>query len=70
LNFIKNTALVLVSTIFTVLSGECVLRLVVNPVNYLKPDLIADTYLNKKIAPYSAYHDAWGFRNENVPTKG
>jgi lysophospholipase L1-like esterase len=39
----------------------------VNPVNFLSPDLVSDAVLGQRVEPGSAFHDAWGFRNERVP---
>lgn len=43
------------------------MRIVYDPIDYLKPELIKDDVLTIKVAPYSASHDAWGFRNHSVP---
>ena len=49
------------------LAAEGVSRLVHDPVDFLLPELVADSVLPHRIAPGSAGHDAWGFRNREVP---
>ena len=45
------------------------LRNFVEPLNYLKPTPIDDPALGHRLAPGSGGHDAWGFRNPNVPER-
>lgn len=49
--------------------GEWLLRQVLEPIDYLRPSLQKDDILKHKIAPYSSFHDAWGFRNLTVPNQ-
>ncbi|MGH7797795.1 MAG: hypothetical protein ACREQ2_23280 [Candidatus Binatia bacterium] len=46
---------------------ELVGRFVIEPVNFLRPQLINDSILGHAIRPASGGHDAWGFRNRSVP---
>lgn len=46
---------------------EVVSRFVIEPVNFLRPQLINDSILGHAIRPASGGHDAWGFRNRSVP---
>lgn len=46
---------------------ESVARLFLKPVDFLQPRLVKDERLGHRIAPGSAGHDAWGFRNLAVP---
>ena len=46
---------------------EIIARFVIEPVNFLRPQLIADPILGHVIGPESGGHDAWGFRNRLVP---
>ena len=41
--------------------------MIVDPVDYLQPYLVDDEVLIYKVAPNSAGHDSWGFRNKRVP---
>lgn len=49
------------------LIGEGVCRLLLNPLDILSPELVHDDILGHHIKPYSGGHDAWGFRNFEVP---
>jgi lysophospholipase L1-like esterase len=46
---------------------ELISRSIIEPVNFLRPELIDDTILGHAIRPASGGHDAWGFRNQIVP---
>lgn len=62
-----NTALLLTSVIIAFVIGEGIIRIFDDPVNYLQAEVIKDDILNYKIAPNSAGHDDWGFRNKSIP---
>lgn len=64
----RKVILLGVTIALCLLVSEGLLRLVVNPVNYLRPKLISDTILRWKVKPGSGGHDDWGFRNVEVPT--
>jgi lysophospholipase L1-like esterase len=53
-----------------VLGGEVALRCARDPVDFLKPELVSDAVLPHVFRPGSAGHDAWGFRNREVPEGG
>lgn len=55
------------SLIFALLLCEAAARLAVSPADYLEPELSADGVLGHRILPHSGGHDAWGFRNREVP---
>jgi len=59
--------LVVFSVSIAAVACEMGLRIFIDPVDYLKPDLVTDPVLGVKIVPNSSYHDAWGFRNKKVP---
>lgn len=61
--------LILVSTVVALLLGELVLRLVVNPGDFLIATLIDDPVLGHRIKPRTTGHDALGFRNQEVPER-
>ncbi len=61
--------LIVGSVLTSFLLGEGILRLIVDPVDYLSPYLVADPVLGIRIEPHSAGHDAWGFRNRAVPAR-
>ena len=67
--YLLNMLLLTTSVIFSLVIAEGVLRLVLDPVDYLMPYLVSDEILGHKVEPYSAGHDAWGFRNKSVPVK-
>ena len=46
---------------------EGLARIFYDPVNFFKPELIPDEILRHKLVPGSGGHDAWGYRNEEVP---
>ena len=62
-----SVVLLLVSISLTLIVGEGLSRLIVNPVDFLKPRVSPDPILGYKIPPGSAGHDKWGFRNRYVP---
>ena len=62
-----NLSLLSLAIVFSVLFSEFILRLIFKPVNFLMPYLVTDEILGHKIAPNSGGHDAWGYRNKNVP---
>lgn len=51
----------------SIVSAELVLRICLDEVNYLRPTLLPHSHLRHSIAPHSAGHDAWGFRNLELP---
>ena len=46
---------------------ELISRFFIEPVNFLRPQMIEDSMLGHAIRPESGGHDAWGFRNRKVP---
>ena len=66
--WITNILLLVTSIIFSLLLAEGLLRVTVDPVNYLRPRVEPDPILHHKIPPHSGGHDAWGFRNKTVPS--
>jgi len=57
------------SLLVSLLIAESVLRLRFDEVNYLQPELASHPVLPVVVAPGSAGHDAWGFRNRVVPER-
>lgn len=53
--------------IATIVLGECTLRLLSPAHNYLTPKFSYHDRLGYHIEPFVAGHDAWGFRNQNIP---
>ena len=53
----------------SLLVGEFAVRLVIDPVNYLRPEVVPDPVLKLRVEAGSAGHDAWGFRNAQVPER-
>jgi len=64
---VSASLLVAFSTLTGLVLGEAAVRMVVNPVDYLRANLVEDERLLYKIAPNSSGHDSWGFRNRRVP---
>lgn len=61
--------LALASVLLTLGIAETALRFVRQPMDLLRPDLVADPVLGFRIAAGTGGHDAWGFRNERVPER-
>jgi hypothetical protein len=68
---VKRTAaklsLLALTGLFCLVLLEGGVRLFVDPVNFLRPDLASDPILGRRIEGGSGGHDAWGFRNRAVP---
>jgi lysophospholipase L1-like esterase len=69
-NFLAAAGLVIVATTLSVLAGEfLLLRVFLNPAEFLQARLVDDPILGYRIAPYTTGHDALGFRNAHVPER-
>ena len=66
---VAKLALLVVSMLVCVVFAEGVLRLTLNPVNFLRPVLIDDPLLGHHVKPGTGGHDRWGLRNESVPDR-
>jgi lysophospholipase L1-like esterase len=62
-----NTSVVLISLAVGMLLAEGLVRLIYKPINFFKATLQQDSILRHRIAPHSAGHDEWGYRNDEVP---
>ena len=62
-----NLVLLLASLVISVLAAELLARLVLDPVDYLLPQVAPDDFLSYRVRGYSGGHDAWGFRNIRTP---
>ncbi|MCP4902680.1 MAG: SGNH/GDSL hydrolase family protein [bacterium] len=60
-------SLMSVATMLCLVMAEPIVRLIVDPVNYLLPEMIDDDRLRRRIQGGSGGHDDWGFRNPEVP---
>lgn len=58
-----NLLLLSVSLVLSVLAAELVARIVLDPIDYLLPQVVDDDFLFHRVEGYSGGHDAWGFRN-------
>jgi SGNH hydrolase-like domain, acetyltransferase AlgX len=65
--FLQNLLLTLSSVLLSLLIVEIFSRVVLDPVDFLKPVRIHDPMLGYSIEPRSGGHDSWGFRNRAVP---
>ncbi|MBS1262646.1 MAG: hypothetical protein MAG453_02006 [Calditrichaeota bacterium] len=59
--------LLVVVSVVCLLLGELAARVVLDPVDYLNPELVEHDALRHAIVPGSGGHDKWGFRNREVP---
>lgn len=64
---LAKIALLAVSALLCFVFAEVVVRQLVDPVNFLRPRLLRDPVLRWRVEPHSAGHDAWGYRNPEVP---
>ena len=64
---LQNVFLAVSSLSLGLLILELISRIIIEPVNFLRPELIDDAILGHAIKPASGGHDAWGFRNQVVP---
>ena len=62
-----NLLLIAISLVLSLLVMELLARIVLDPADYLLPNLVEDDFLFHRIEGYSGGHDAWGFRNTQVP---
>jgi len=62
-----NFLLLSVSAVLSVLIAELLARNVFDPIDYLLPQLVTDDVLNYRVEGYTGSHDAWGFRNKQIP---
>jgi hypothetical protein len=66
---IGNLSVLVITLVIAAFAAELVLRMLVNPMDFLSPELIQDEVVGYRIMPNSGHHDAWGFRNKRVPKK-
>jgi hypothetical protein len=66
--YLINFLLVGVSISLSFIMAEGICRIVLDPVDYLKPYKVRDPILGHKLKPNSGGHDAWGYRNKFVPS--
>jgi hypothetical protein len=64
---LPNVATLALAVALSLLGAEGMLRLWLDEVNFLQPELQAHPVLRHVIVPGSADHDRWGFRNAAVP---
>jgi len=64
---VKVLALVLANLVVAGLMGELVVRMIYEPGDYLEGGTLEDEVLEFKLQPDYPGHDAWGFRNVEVP---
>ena len=63
-----NIVLLLVSVAVALAAAELAARIFLDPVDYLRPTIVADDFLNHRVVGRTGGHDAWGFRNREVPS--
>jgi len=62
-----NLLVLSLSLTLSVLAAELMARHLVDPIDYLQPALVTDEFLDFRIGGHTGAHDAWGFRNQEVP---
>jgi hypothetical protein len=67
MRILSNMLVLSVSLVLSLLAGEFLARRMLDPIDYLLPQLTDDDYLGHRIEGYSGGHDAWGFRNTVLP---
>lgn len=60
-------SLLLAGTVAAIPLGEAIIRLLVEPADYLQVTLVEDPVLGHKVSPGTSGYDEWGFRNDAVP---
>lgn len=65
--WLLQPGLLFASLVTACLLGEGLSRLVLDRVDYLAVDPVFDSVLGHRLPPRAAGHDAWGFRNHDVP---
>jgi hypothetical protein len=65
--WLANLLLSVLALVFSLLAGEWMSRLLLEPINYLNPTLVPDAYLGHRIENGTGGHDEWGFRNFSIP---
>jgi lysophospholipase L1-like esterase len=66
---VANLALLGAASVVALGLGEALLRAALDEVDYLTPRLVPHPRLGHAIEPGSAGHDAWGFRNRDIPRR-
>ena len=67
-SILRNAGLFLISVAVSVTAAELAARIFLDPVDYIKPTLVADAFLNHRVVGNTNGHDVWGFRNREVPS--
>lgn len=62
-----NALAILISTCISLIIGEWIIRIFLDPMDFLSLELVEDDILGHKIPPFSGGLDSWGFRNRTVP---
>jgi len=63
----KNTLLLGMSCLLSLLVAEAICRVFFDPIDILSPNIVRDDWLDLRIPANSGGHDALGFRNSDVP---
>lgn len=66
---LQGLVLMSVASVLCFFAAEGIVRLFVDPVDFLRPELLDDPVLRWRVPPHSASHDAWGYRNREVPNR-
>jgi hypothetical protein len=67
-SILGNAGLFIISVAAALTAAELAARIVLDPVDYIKPTVVADDFLNHRVVGGTGGHDAWGFRNREVPS--
>lgn len=66
-HFLSNLVLLVSAVVVGLGLMEFATRVFFDPVDFLLPKLVVDSFLGHKIEPGSGGHDDWGFRNKTRP---
>jgi hypothetical protein len=67
-SILGKLVLLSVSVAVSLLAAEIAARVFLDPVDYIRPTVVADAFLNHRVEGNTGGHDAWGFRNREVPS--
>jgi lysophospholipase L1-like esterase len=67
-SILGKLVLLSISVAVSLTAAELAARVFLDAVDYLSPTIVADAFLNHRVEGNTGGHDAWGFRNREVPS--
>jgi hypothetical protein len=67
-SILGKLVLLSISVAASLTAAELAARVFLEPVDYLRPTVVADDFLDHRVVGHTGGHDAWGFRNRVVPS--